>query len=107
MNKLIILLLLPILSHSQSMRFYHYVGLTKIENDFVIVEKDYKLYMIKDIITMSFTRIDLDEGYMWYCDNIPLLELEIIKDGNIIIQLVFYDEKKKLFYKYFKKGERL
>lgn len=107
MSKILILLLLPIISHSQPIRFYHYVGLTKIENDFVIVENEYKLYMIKDSTHMFFTRIDLDEGYMWYCDNIPLLELEIIKDGNIIIQLVFYDEKKKLFYKYFKKGERL
>ncbi len=103
MVKLIILLLLPLLSHSQPIRFYHYVGLDRIENDFTIVEDNYKLYIVKDdTMYMSFTRIDLDQGHMWYCNNIPLLELEIIEEDGVITELIFYDDKKRLFYKYFK-----
>ena len=110
MNKLTFLLLLPILSHSQPIRFYHYIGLNRIENDFIIVEDNYKLYVIKfgeDTINMSFTRIDLDKGHIWYCNNFSLLELEIIEENGVIRELVFYDDKKRLFYKYFKKGTKI
>ena len=105
MSKLIFLLLLPILSHSQPIRFYHYVGSVRVENDFVIVEDGYKLNLIKfglDTINMSFTRVDLDEGYIWYCENFKCLELEITREFDRITKLSFFDTRKQEYYKFYR-----
>lgn len=105
----LILLLLPLLSLSQPVRFYHYIGLERVENDFIIVEHDYNLNLIKfgkDTINMSFTRVDLDSRYMWYCNNFPSLELVIVKDMDVITELQFYDIRRHEYYKFIKKGKK-
>ena len=97
-------------SHSQPIRFYHYVGSVRVENDFVIVEDGYKLNLIKfglDTINMSFTRVDLDEGYIWYCENFKCLELEIRREFDRITELAFFDTRKQEYYKYYRKSKLL
>ena len=107
---ILILSLLFTTTYSQTI-FYHYVGLEYIENRFIVVEDGYKLYVIKfgkDTINMVFNRIDLEEEtYMWYCENFPCLELVLVKDKDEIIQLNFYDSRKKEYYKYIKKSKKI
>lgn len=109
MSRLLLLFLFT-QSYSQPIQFYHYIGSEKIENSFLVVEDGYKLNLIKfglDTINMSFTRVDLDEGHIWYYENFKCLELEITREFDRITELAFFDAQRKQYYKYYRKSIRI